>query len=58
VRVGGLLMYSVCSVLGSEGMGAVQRAALSHFQVVRTWELAPHLEPFGDGFTGVLLQRT
>jgi 16S rRNA (cytosine967-C5)-methyltransferase len=58
VRQGGMLMYTVCSVLRSDEVEAVIRqAGLEGFEKVRTWSLSPHLEPFGDGFSGVLFRR-
>ena len=58
VRVGGLLMFTVCSVLRSdELLVALRTAALDHFEVVREWSLVPQEEPFGDGFSGILMVR-
>ena len=58
VRPGGLLMFTVCSVLRSDELeSAVHHARLEEFEKVREWSLSPHLEPRGDGFSGVLLRR-
>ena len=58
VRAEGLLMFTVCSVLRSDELGAAVRAAgLEGFNVVREWSLSPQSAPFGDGFSGILLQK-
>jgi 16S rRNA (cytosine967-C5)-methyltransferase len=58
VRPGGLLMFTVCSVLRSDELeSAIRHAGLEEFEKVRDWSLSPHLEPRGDGFSGVLLRR-
>ncbi len=56
VRSGGFLAYSVCSVLGEEGPGAIERAGLGPFEV-RRWALEPQTVPNGDGFWCVLLKK-
>lgn len=56
VRPGGLLAYSVCSVLKDEGPRAIEAAKLSG-QSLKTWFLVPQEEPCGDGFWGVLIQK-
>jgi len=59
VQPGGYLAYTVCSVLKGEGFEARVPAELSgQYQIVRTWTLAPHLAPHGDGFQGVLIRKT
>jgi 16S rRNA C967 or C1407 C5-methylase (RsmB/RsmF family) len=59
VKSGGLLMFTVCSVLRKDECDLiVQSAELTEFEKVREWTLSPHLEPFGDGFSGVLLRRS
>ncbi len=55
LRSGGFLMYSVCSVLEQEGLGAVSKA-LPKAEIVKQWKLDPQTPPFGDGFTAVLLK--
>ncbi|MBU6376672.1 MAG: hypothetical protein KGQ59_11790 [Bdellovibrionales bacterium] len=58
VRPGGLLMFSVCSVLKKDELDqAIKTADLREFQRVQDWCLAPHLPPFGDGFSAVLFRR-
>lgn len=52
VRPGGLLMVSVCSVLGEEMI-----RELPGFLPVRQWLLAPQDAPYGDGFAGALWVR-
>ena len=58
VRPGGFLAFSVCSVLVEEGADAVARAGLTGATEIKRWELAPQLEPYGDGFWAVLLQKS
>jgi 16S rRNA (cytosine967-C5)-methyltransferase len=58
VRKGGCLAYTVCSVFKEEAFESRMPAALKgQFEVVRTWDLAPHLAPHGDGFQGVLIRK-
>lgn len=58
VRVGGFLAYSVCSVLKEEGPDRVATAGLSAAERVQEWSLSPQLDPYGDGFWGVLMKKT
>jgi 16S rRNA (cytosine967-C5)-methyltransferase len=58
VRPGGLLMFTVCSVLKVDELEEViRRAGLAGFSRVREWTIAPHLPPYGDGFSGVLFVK-
>ena len=57
VAPGGLVSYSVCSILSEEGPEILSRLKLED-HVVKTWFLAPHIAPHGDGFWGVLLRKT
>jgi 16S rRNA (cytosine967-C5)-methyltransferase len=58
VRPGGLLMFTVCSVLRSDELeAAIRHAGLEGFERLKEWSLSPHLDPFGDGFSGILLRR-
>lgn len=54
VKPGGFLMYSVCSVFKSEGPSQIQ--SLKAIRIAE-WLMSPHIEPFGDGFYGALLQK-
>ncbi|MBN22003.1 MAG: hypothetical protein CL678_12050 [Bdellovibrionaceae bacterium] len=56
VKPSGFLMYSVCSVLTEEGLEHFQ-SELWKKREVKTWTLAPHIFPFGDGFYGALFQK-
>ena len=56
VKPGGLLAYSVCSVLKDEGIQAVSDAGLRAF-LIKEFTLAPHLPPGGDGFWACLIQK-
>ncbi len=59
VRPGGILVYTVCSVLEEEGRLGLQEAALSGAsQPQEGWLLAPHLPPGGDGFFGAFLVKS
>lgn len=55
-RPGGALVYSVCSVFKAEGPGLAK--LWNKAQPSRTWELAPHLAPGGDGFWGGMFHKT
>ena len=61
VRPGGLLAYSVCSVLTEEGSGAIERFKLAQSafagEVVGEWLLEPQTAPFGDGFWAILIRK-
>jgi 16S rRNA (cytosine967-C5)-methyltransferase len=56
VKPGGYLSYTVCSVLQSEGPGALAALALGAHSV-QTYLLHPAESPFGDGFWGILLRK-
>lgn len=56
VKPGGLLVYSVCSVLKEEGPQAIADAGLRAF-VLKEFALAPHVPPSGDGFWACLIQK-
>jgi len=56
VRPGGFLMYSVCSVLREEGLGALEAAGLAD-KILRQWFLLPQVAPFGDGFFAAVLAK-
>ncbi len=59
VSPGGFLAYSVCSVLKEEGEGILKNAGFlqAHAKTLKEWFLSPHLEPCGDGFWAVLIQK-
>lgn len=54
VRPGGMLAYSVCSVLKDEGVRQVERLGAAK---LREWLLAPQDAPYGDGFWAALLTK-
>ncbi|MCM2277822.1 MAG: hypothetical protein NDJ89_07070 [Oligoflexia bacterium] len=56
LRPGGYLVYSVCSILKEEGPEALERSELQGY-CMKSWELGPHLAPFGDGFWAGLLKK-
>jgi 16S rRNA (cytosine967-C5)-methyltransferase len=56
VKPGGYLMYSVCSILQEEGLGAVKDTKLES-NIKNQWLLSPNEAPFGDGFWAVLLRK-
>lgn len=56
VKPGGFFVYSVCSVLTDEGIGVLKAAGLAEY-VQERWLLAPHLEPYGDGFWAALMRK-
>lgn len=53
-RLGGYLLYSVCSILHEEGLEHFQALGL---KVKKTWLFAPHLKEKGDGFWAILVQK-
>jgi 16S rRNA (cytosine967-C5)-methyltransferase len=60
VRPGGLLAYSVCSVLPEEGKGAIEkflRVSGVEAEVLNEWLLVPQVAPSGDGFWATLLKK-
>jgi 16S rRNA (cytosine967-C5)-methyltransferase len=54
VKPGGFLAYSVCSVFHQEGAAQLSQVPVPPLQ---TWSLAPHQDPFGDGFYAALFQK-
>lgn len=60
VRPGGFLVYSVCSILKSEGPYRAQelfKTAGSSALEVREWSLVPQQAPHGDGFWAILIRK-
>lgn len=59
VKVGGFLVYSVCSILKEEGPGALEAAGMGSVggTVVKEWLLNPQTSPHGDGFYAALIKR-
>ena len=57
VATGGLLAYSVCSVLAEEGSELLKGSALPGSAVVEELLLSPLEAPFGDGFYLALLRK-
>lgn len=57
VRSGGFLMYSVCSVFKEEGRDHFHKNTLAGAKILEQWNFAPHHDPFGDGFFGILLSK-
>ncbi|MBL7716831.1 MAG: hypothetical protein JNL01_15300 [Bdellovibrionales bacterium] len=53
VKPGGLLIYSVCSILKDEASGALAKAGLK--PIDEKW-LFPQDEPHGDGFYGAVIE--
>lgn len=58
VRVGGFLVYSVCSVLTQEGAEHFKELPFSDGSLIRTWDIAPQEKPYGDGFWACLIQKS
>lgn len=56
VTPGGYLAYSVCSVFEEEGERMIEQSGLSS-KIQKSWLLAPHLDPGGDGFWAALLRK-
>lgn len=56
VRPGGVLAYSVCSVFNEEGAQIIEKAGLKD-RIRKTWNLAPHQAPSGDGFWAAVLVK-
>jgi 16S rRNA (cytosine967-C5)-methyltransferase len=57
VKPGGFLVYSVCSVLKSEGEALLESPFLDGRKLVKSWLFPPQDEPFGDGIFGALFQK-
>ena len=55
VKPGGLLAYSVCSVLKEEGERVVK--SFKEGKVEAMWTLAPQIAPHGDGFFAALIRK-
>lgn len=54
VKPGGLILYSVCSVLKEEATGALEKAGMSSRVQESKW-FFPHTAPHGDGFFGAIV---
>jgi 16S rRNA (cytosine967-C5)-methyltransferase len=57
LKHGGLLAYSVCSVLSEEGRDLIRSAGLPGMNVLLEKELGPFEDPYGDGFYLALLRK-
>ena len=56
LKPGGLLVYSVCSVLKEEGPELLEAAQLKG-EKLQQWFLTPQEQPFGDGFWGGVIRK-
>ncbi|MEK6704432.1 MAG: transcription antitermination factor NusB [Bdellovibrionota bacterium] len=59
VKEGGLLVYSVCSILEEEGTQAIEKNILSEgsAELLKRILLVPHEAPYGDGFWAVVIKK-
>jgi 16S rRNA (cytosine967-C5)-methyltransferase len=57
LKSGGVLVYSVCSVLTEEGSDLVKGAPIPGLSLVAERELSPVDAPFGDGFYLALFRK-
>lgn len=55
LKPGGVLVYSVCSVLKEEGQAALIEKASSGKKHLTSIEFDPQTEPFGDGFQAAIV---
>ncbi len=56
---GGMLAYSVCSVLREEGSAAIELfCSQNKAKIVREWLLCPQESPGGDGFWAALIRKS